>query len=78
MTNNMGCSFLLMAAVALGVGFIPILNWITLFIALPLALLAATISGLEARKNHSQQADKTFFWISIAMAATILLRTVVL
>ena len=76
--NNVGLSILLMAAAALVVGFIPILTWINIFVALPLALIAAVISGLDARKNHSQPADKAFFWISLGVAATILLRTVVL
>lgn len=76
--NTMGCSTLLMAGVALMVGFIPILTWINLVVALPLALIAAVISGLDARKNHSQQADKAMFWISVGLAAVILLRTVMM
>lgn len=76
--NTMGCSVLLMAATALVVGFIPILTWINVLVALPLALIAAIISGLDARKNHAQQADRAIFWISVGLAATILFRTVML
>ena len=76
--NTMGCSVLLMAAAALVVGFIPILTWINVLVALPLALVAAVISGLDARKNHAQQADKAMFWLSVGLAAVILLRTVIL
>lgn len=76
--NTMGCSTLLMAAVALMVGFIPILTWITIVVALPLALIAAVISGLDARKIHAQQADKAMFWLSLGLAAVILLRMAIL
>lgn len=76
--NTMGCSILLMAAAALVVGFIPILTWINVLVALPLALIAAVISGLGARKNHAQQADKAMFWLSVGLAAVIVLRTVML
>lgn len=72
--NTMGCSFLLMAAVALVVGFIPILTWINLFVALPLAAVGMVSAGLIARKSTAQPADKTMFWIAIALTATILLR----
>lgn len=72
--NTMGCSFLLMAAVALVVGFIPILTWINLFVALPLAAVGMVSAGLIARKSTAQPADKTMFWIALALTATILLR----
>ena len=74
--NTMGCSFLLMAAVALVVGFIPILTWINLFVALPLAAVGMVSAGLIARKSTAQPADKTMFRIAIALTATILLRMV--
>lgn len=76
--NNVGCSFLLMAAVALVVGFIPILTWINLFVALPLAAVGTVSAGITARKSTSQSADKTMFWIALALTATILLRLVIL
>ena len=72
--NTMGCSFLLMAAIALIVGFIPILTWINLFVALPLAAVGMISAGLIARKSTAQPADKTMFWIALALTATILLR----
>lgn len=76
--NTMGCSFLILAAVALIVGFIPILNWITLFIALPLSLMGAFASGNIARRHSAQPADKAIFWMAIALAATIIFRMVTL
>lgn len=76
--NAMGCSLLLMAAAALLVGFIPILTWINVFIALPLAFVSAITAGLAARKPASQPADKAMFWFSVALGATILLRVAVL
>lgn len=74
MTNSMGCSFLLMAAVALMVGFIPILNWITLFVALPMAAAAVISAGLTARKPTAQSADTASFWFAIGLTAAIIFR----
>lgn len=76
MTNTMGTSLLLMAAAALMVGFIPILTWINLFIALPLAAIGTISTGITARKPIAQPADKALFWIGLGLAATILLRSV--
>lgn len=76
--NTMGCSTLFLAATALVIGFIPILEWTNLFVALPLALFGIISAGNSARKPSAQSADKTIFWISVALGATILLRMMVL
>lgn len=76
--NTMGCSFLILAGVALVVGFIPILTWITVFVALPLSLMGAVASGNIARRHSAQPADKAIFWIAIAVAATIIFRILTL
>lgn len=76
--STMGCSVVLLAALALVVGFIPILTWINLFVALPLALVAVAMSGTQARKSSAQSADRAIFWITIAIGATIVARIVVL
>lgn len=76
--NTMGCSTLFLAAVALMVGFIPILGWITVGIALPLAVVSMAIAGNAARKPMAQSADKALFWIAAGLAATIIFRMVVL
>lgn len=75
--STMGCSVVLLAALALVVGFIPILTWINLFVALPLALAAVVMSGMQARKSSAQSADKTIFWIAVGIGATIIVRIVV-
>lgn len=69
-----GCSMLFLAAVALVVGFIPILNWITLFVALPLSLIGMATSGNAARQPRAQQADKATLWLAVALTATIVIR----
>lgn len=76
--NSMGCSLLLMAAIAFMVGFIPILSWITFIVALPLSLLAIITSGNKATKPTAQSADKLTFWITVGLAGTILFRLIVL
>lgn len=76
--NTMGCSMLLLAAAALVVGFIPILTWITFIIALPLSLLAIITAGNVAIKPTAQSADKLTFWVSVALAATIVVRLLTL
>ena len=74
--STMGCSILIMSAAALVVGFIPILGWITPVIALPLAIVAAVVSALTARKPTAQSADKAAFWLAVALVGKILLRMV--
>ncbi len=74
MTNTMGISFLLLAAVALMVGFIPILTWINLLIALPLATIGTVSSAQVARKAGAQSADKALFWLGLSLTAIIALR----
>lgn len=76
--NTMGCSFLLLAMAALVVGFIPILTWITLIIALPLSVIGLIASGNVARKPSAQQADKAVFLLAIMLSATILFRLFVI
>lgn len=76
--NTTGCSTLFLAAAALVVGFIPILGWINLFIALPLAIVGVLITGNSAKRLSAQPADKAVFWFAVAILATIVLRMVVL
>lgn len=76
--NTMGCSFLILAAAALVVGFIPILTWINLFIALPLALIGAASAGNKLRDQSAQPADKAIFWLAILLAIAIVLRQITL
>lgn len=76
--NTMSLSFLLTAAVAFMVGFIPILSWITFIIALPLSLLAIITAGNIAQKPTAQSADKLAFWIAVGLAGTIIFRLLVL
>lgn len=72
--NTMGCSVLFLAAAALVVSFIPILGWITFIVALPLAVIGVVVTGLAARKVTAQPADKSIFWMAVALCATIILR----
>lgn len=76
--STMGCSVILLAAIALVVGFIPILTWINLVVALPLALVGAVMAGLHARKPNAQPADKAIFWIAVGIGATIVARMMAL
>lgn len=76
--NTMGCSFLILAAAALVVSFIPILNWITLTIALPMSLAGVVAYGNIARKRTAQPADKMIFWIAVALLVTITFRLIAL
>lgn len=75
--NTMGCSTVFLAAAALVIGFIPILEWTNLFVALPLALFGIISTGNAARKPSAQSADKAVFWISVAIGATVILRILV-
>lgn len=76
--NNMGCSTLFLAAAALVIGFIPILEWTNPFVALPLALFGIISTGISARKPSAQAADRAVFWIAVAIGVTIILRMMVL
>lgn len=76
--NNMGCSLLFMVAAALVVGFIPILDWMNLVVALPLSLIAVITTGNTALKPTAQSADKLIFWLAVALTGTIILRILVL
>ncbi len=76
--NNTGCSLLFMVAAALVVGFIPILGWMNLIVALPLSLIAVITTGNAALKPTAQSADKLIFWIAVALSGAIILRMMVL
>lgn len=72
--NAMGCSMLILAAAILFVGFIPILAWTTLFVALPLALMGTVGAGISARRPGAQPADKAMFWIAVVLTVAVILR----
>ena len=76
--NSMGCSLLFVVAAALVIGFIPILGWMNMIVALPLSLIAMAATGFTACQSNAQPADKTAFWLAVALTATIILRIVVL
>lgn len=76
--NTMGCSLLFLAGFALVIGFIPILTWINLAVALPLAVVAMISAGLSSRKRSAQPADQAMFWIAAGLGAVIILRMVML
>lgn len=62
--GSTGCGFLLLAFLAVLVGFVPFLEWTNYVVALPLALIAAGMFASSARKRTAQPADHTFLWVS--------------
>ena len=74
--NSTGCGFLLLASLALLVSLVPFLAWTNLAIALPLALIALVTAANNARRPAAQPADRTLFWIALALVAAVVARTV--
>lgn len=76
--NSRGISFLMLACAAFVVGFIPILNWITLAVALPLSLLALVMLAKTSSKPAAQSADKVAFWSAFTVVVAVVLRLLIL
>ena len=75
--NSTGCGFLLLAFLAVVMGFVPFLVWTNYVVALPLAIISTGIFAVQARKKHVQPADRMFFWIALGFLALIVVRLVV-
>lgn len=75
--NSTGCGFLVLASLALLAGLVPFLAWTNLVIALPLGIVGMVAAASNARKPSAHEADKAVFWISLALIAVIVMRTVI-
>lgn len=74
--NSTGCSFLLLAVLAVLVGFVPFLVWTNYVMALPLALISLGMFTVQAKKQSAQAADYTFFWIALGLLIIVIGRLV--
>lgn len=76
--NSTGCGLLLLAFLAVVVGFVPFLAWTNYVMALPLAIISAGIFASHARKQSSQNADRAFFWIALGLMVLVIGRLVMM
>lgn len=74
----MSASLVLLALVTLLVGFVPFLNWITVAIALPLAIIGAIMAIRAAKSPSAQPADRFSLWLALMALLSISARIVTL